>query len=98
MKKKEFNQFKEKSVEELKVVLGNLETEAMKAKLEIAQGKMKNVHTFLTKRKDIAKINTLISEKAPFRPSAALRTSPSTPSTPLRTSSLRATLGAREGK
>lgn len=66
MKRKEFNQHKEKGIEELKEILKNLEREAMKIKLEIGQGKMKNVHTFLIKRKDIAKIKTLISEKAPL--------------------------------
>lgn len=63
MKKKEFNQLKEKSLEELKQALEKLKLEAIKLKMEIGRGKVKNVHGYSAKRKEIARIMTLISER-----------------------------------
>ncbi len=63
MKKKDFNQLKEKTIEELKVLLAKAKLEALKIKMEQTRGKVKNVHTYLMKRKEIAKITTLINEK-----------------------------------
>ncbi len=71
MKKKELNQLKEKSPEELKELLAKAKLEALKMKMEQLRGKVKNVHTYLIKRKEIAKITTLINEKSPSAPSEA---------------------------
>ena len=64
MKKKEFDQLKGTSLPELKEKLTKEKIEAAKIRLEIDQGKVKNVHGHLAKRKEIAKILTLISEKS----------------------------------
>ena len=63
MKKNEFNQLKESSIENLKSLAQKAKLEAAKIKLEINRGRTKNVHAYLSKRKEIAKINTLISQK-----------------------------------
>jgi len=68
MKKKDLNQFKEKSLEELKELLAKAKLEAVRIKMEQARGKVKNVHTYLMKRKEIAKMMTLINEKTHFAP------------------------------
>jgi len=64
MKKKEFDQLKGMSLPELKEKMMKEKNEAAKIRLEIGQGKVKNVHGYLAKRKEIAKILTLISEKS----------------------------------
>lgn len=62
MKKKEFDQLKGLGLSELKEKLVKAKTEAAKIRLDIGQGKTKNVHGYLAKRKEIAKILTLISK------------------------------------
>ena len=62
MKKKEFDQLKGLGLSELKEKLVKAKTEAAKVRLDIGQGKTKNVHGYLAKRKEIAKILTLISK------------------------------------
>lgn len=63
MKRKEFEELKGKTVQELKEMVNNLKRESLLTKIEIKQGKIKNVHAYLNLRKKIAKILTLISEK-----------------------------------
>lgn len=63
MKKKDFNQLKEKTIEELNELLAKAKLEALKIKMEQMRGKVKNVHLYLMKRKEIAKMMTLINEK-----------------------------------
>jgi len=66
MKKKEYNQLKETTLESLKELYKKSKLEAAKIKLEIGRGRNKNVHAYLAKRKEIAKISTLISQKELF--------------------------------
>jgi len=70
MKKKEFDQLKEMNLESLRPLLTKMRLEAAKIKMEIDQGKQKNVHAYLAKRKEIAKVMTLIREKEAFVPVA----------------------------
>lgn len=63
MKKKDFEQLKEKSLEELGELLRKARIEALKIKMEQERGKLKDVHAYFKKRKEISKILTLISEK-----------------------------------
>lgn len=63
MKRKELNSLKEKTKEELTEILKKLKLEALKTKMEITRGKIKNVHLYLIKRKQIAKILTLINAR-----------------------------------
>lgn len=71
MKKKDFEQLKQLSQEELKQKVEKIKEEALKIKMEIVQGKIKNVHGYLAKRKEIAKILTLISKRATVVPRLA---------------------------
>jgi len=64
MKKQEYNQLKEATLENLKELCRKAKLEAAKIKLDIARGRTKNVHAYLSKRKEIAKIRTLISQKS----------------------------------
>jgi len=63
MKKKDFQTLKEKTIQELNQMVKDLKLEALKTKIEIKKGKIKNVHAYLEIRKKIAKILTLINEK-----------------------------------
>jgi len=63
MKKKDLQTLKEKSIQELNQMVNDLKLEALKTKIEIKKGKIKNVHAYLEIRKKIAKILTLINEK-----------------------------------
>jgi len=64
MKRKDFEILKEKNTQELEEMVRNLKKEALKIKMEIVRGKIKNVHAYLNKRKEIAKILTLISDRS----------------------------------
>jgi len=63
MKTSEFKNIRQKSDEELKDLLNNLKTEVQKITLEIATRKLKNVSLIRIKRKEIAQIKTIISER-----------------------------------
>jgi ribosomal protein L29 len=63
MKKNEFKQLRDSTLENLKSLVSKGKMEAAKIQLEISRGQTKNLHAYLTKRKDIAKIKTLIKEK-----------------------------------
>ena len=63
MKKKETKELTLKSPEELQVMLGKVRKELAKIILEIKSGRMKNVSLARNKKKDIAKILTVIRDK-----------------------------------
>ena len=63
MKRKDFDQLRSSTVESLRDLLKKTQLEALKIKLEISRGKVKNVHASLAKRKEVAKIKTLLREK-----------------------------------
>lgn len=63
MKKKELNELKAKSIAELTKKLTELQKEKVNTQLEFKMGKLKNVHLIKQKRKEIAKIKTILSLK-----------------------------------
>lgn len=63
MKKKDLNDLKTKSVQELNKKLNDLEREGSTNLLEIKMGRSKNVHAANNIRKDIARIKTIIKMK-----------------------------------
>ncbi len=63
MKKKELNELKAKSIAELTRKLTELQKEKVNTQLELKMGKLKNVHLIKQKRKEIAKIKTILSLK-----------------------------------
>lgn len=63
MKKKDWQQLKETDLEGLKQLLSKAELDAVKVKIEGYRSQTKDVHQYLKKRKEIAKIKTLIKEK-----------------------------------
>lgn len=63
MKKKELNELKAKSIAELTRKLTELQKEKVNTQLELKMGKLKNVHLIEQKRKEIAKIKTILSLK-----------------------------------
>lgn len=68
MKRRELDQLREMSIESLRELLKKTELEGAKTRIEILQNKQKNVHAYLTIRRRIAKIKTLITEKEAFLP------------------------------
>ncbi|OGD85472.1 50S ribosomal protein L29 [Candidatus Curtissbacteria bacterium RBG_13_35_7] len=60
MKKQTFNELKAKTQKELNQKIADLEKEIINESLELKMGKVKNVHNVKNKKKDIAKIKTLI--------------------------------------
>ncbi|OGD92531.1 50S ribosomal protein L29 [Candidatus Curtissbacteria bacterium RIFCSPHIGHO2_01_FULL_41_44] len=63
MKNKDLNELKNKSIENLKKIIADQEKEEKQTRLKLKIGKIKNVHLANQKRKDIAKIKTIIAEK-----------------------------------
>lgn len=63
MKRKEFNDLKGKSVEDLKKLLAVKKLEYLKAKAKLAQGSEKNLKEGKNLRLFIARISTLMTEK-----------------------------------
>lgn len=63
MKRKEFQDWRNKTVEELKVALKEARQELTKLRLEKATKKIKNVRQVFFQRKKIALFLTLIREK-----------------------------------
>lgn len=63
MKRKELDELKTKSPEQLAKLVADLEKEKANLRLELAQGKLKNVHTLLKKKKDIARMMTILRTK-----------------------------------
>lgn len=63
MKKKDINELKNKSIDQLKKMVVQTEAEIVKAKVQNEQEKTKNVHMLRAKRKDIARFMTLLNFK-----------------------------------
>ncbi len=63
MKKKDFDQLKEKTQAELVEILKKLKAESLNFKMDIKRGKIKNTRCYFTKRKEIARVMTLVSGK-----------------------------------
>ena len=63
MKKKQWNELKAASIEEIKAHLNDLEKEYFALKLQHKITPIKNSLQLRTKRRDIARLKTLINEK-----------------------------------
>lgn len=63
MKKKDLNDLKTKSVQDLNKKFSEIEKNKVNELLELKMGKTKNVHAGRNIRKDIAKIKTIIAMK-----------------------------------
>jgi len=63
MKTKAFNDLKSKDIETLVKNLGDLEKQIVNDFLELKMGKVQNVHATSNKKKDIARLKTLIKMK-----------------------------------
>ena len=63
MKKKDINKLRQLSVDELGQKTEELERELVKIKMDKALGKLKDVKKVAKKRKEIAIVKTIISEK-----------------------------------
>ena len=68
MKKNELADLKGKTVDELERLLLDIREELSKLKIDMSLGKNKNVNQARNKRKDIARILTILSMKAAFVP------------------------------
>ncbi|MEX2028700.1 MAG: 50S ribosomal protein L29 [Candidatus Curtissbacteria bacterium] len=64
MKKKDLEQLKSQDIKTLKKKVDDLKKEAANFKIEISLGKVKNVHSISQKKKDIAKIMTILNIKS----------------------------------
>lgn len=63
MKRKEINDLKGKSLEELKKLVEETRTFIVKSKMEIKTAKLKNVKIIKNKRADLARMLTFIRQK-----------------------------------
>lgn len=63
MKLKEKKQLREKTIKELQVLLAQTKDEDKALQFEHKRGKVKNTSSLLHKRKDIAKIYSILKEK-----------------------------------
>lgn len=63
MKKKDLTELKTKGIGDLKKKIAELEKEKVSTLLEQKQGKLKNVHEVMKKRREIARIKTILSLK-----------------------------------
>jgi len=63
MKRKDFNDIKGKTIQELGKIVAEKKTQAVKKKMESLAGKEKNLKVYRNSRREIAKILTLIREK-----------------------------------
>ncbi len=63
MKRKEFTDFKNKSVKELAKFIAEKKTEMAKKRVEIFSGREKNLKYFNNLRREVAQAMTLIREK-----------------------------------
>lgn len=61
MKRKDLDQFKKQNQEELKKKIADLKIEAANLKIELSMAKIKNVHSISQKKKDIAKLMTILN-------------------------------------
>lgn len=65
MKSKDIKELHTKTIEELKHMLSEVKDELFSLKMQIAQNKLKNKRLIFLKRKDIAKVATILKEKEP---------------------------------
>ena len=63
MKRKDFNDIRGKTIQELGKMVAEKKVEAIKKKMESLAGKEKNLKVYRNSRREIAKILTLIREK-----------------------------------
>ena len=63
MKKNDLKELRNKSIKELEETLKKLKIEVLNLKIDQAVKKLKNPHLIKTKKRNIAVIETLISEK-----------------------------------
>ena len=63
MKKKDLSEFKTKTISDLKKKIADLKKQNVESLLQIKMGKNKNVHEALKRRKDIAKLETILRLK-----------------------------------
>lgn len=63
MKIKEKKELQQKSIKELKLLLQQVKEELFRLRLEKFQKKLKNTSSIFQKRKDIARILTILKEK-----------------------------------
>lgn len=63
MKKKDIQELRTKDIQELKALLTQAREKLLSLQLEKAQYKLKNLRSLFMQRKDIAKIQTILSEK-----------------------------------
>jgi len=63
MKKKEMNELKNKDLKALKELAKKVDQEIFKLKMDKRTAKLKNVSSLGQKRRDLAKIKTIIREK-----------------------------------
>lgn len=61
MKKKDLDELKNKSREQLKKTLAELSSDIAKLKLELSQSKLKNLHSVKKKKKEIAQVLTIMN-------------------------------------
>ncbi|MBI3341511.1 50S ribosomal protein L29 [Candidatus Curtissbacteria bacterium] len=63
MKKKDLNEIKTKSADQLKKNLADLKKEIASLRIDIGMGKGKNVHEMRAKRLSLAQISTVMNQK-----------------------------------
>lgn len=63
MKKKDLEELKNKNVANLRKTIADLEKEIVNARLQLNQGKVKNVHSLKEKKKNIATAMTILRVK-----------------------------------
>lgn len=74
MKTKQKKELHSKTVQELKISLNEAKEELFSLKLEKAQKKLKNLRSVFIKRKDIAKILSILQEKESENANLAIKT------------------------
>lgn len=63
MKRKDIQELHSKTIKELKESAKKLQKELVQLQTDLGAGKLKNVHQIKTKRRDLAKVKTIIREK-----------------------------------
>ena len=63
MKRKEINQLHTKSSLELKTLIKKMEEELVRMKVDLESGKLKDVRAVLKKRRDLARVKTVLRKK-----------------------------------
>jgi len=63
MKKREIRELKNKNTGQIRKTISDLEKEIVEVKFELKQSKAKNLHAFSEKKKDIARVKTILAQK-----------------------------------